>query len=260
MDRRGVKAYRPKKSRARASMAARRKLFHTAARSNRAGTYRARGRNLVTAGYLGIENKFYDTAYASSTIATNTDCTGAEADPSATSKISTPVRGDGEQERDGKKIVITSCQIVGSVYRPSVELDANPALPALVYVALVLDTQTNAATLNSEDVFKNTGAESLMNADPIRNLLFGPRFKVLKTFKCNLSDPAVTHFAVDSFATNALQVPFAWYLPKLNLPVNFNAGTTASIANVIDNSLHVVCFSTITGLKLQYQARIRFQG
>jgi len=47
-------------------------------------------------------------------------------------------------------------------------------------VAIVLDTQTNAAQMNSEDCFKNTAGLAAAAVVPHKNLLFGKRFRILK--------------------------------------------------------------------------------
>lgn len=224
------------------------------------GGYATRRRRRSLAA-LEVEKKFYDTSGGPTALTAPTDCTGGEYDPSATSMISTPAVGDSEQNRDGKKIVINSVQVKGIVYNVPAELSANPPAQCNVFVALVLDTQSNGAQLNSEDVYKNTLANANTAASPTRNLLFGSRFKVLKSETFDLSAHTLSHFAVDSFSYSGKGCTFEWFVP-LNLTVNFNAGTTSSIANVIDNSLHIIAFasSTSTTPTLAYNARIRFVG
>ena len=46
-----------------------------------------RRRNVRTAGFLGIERKFYDTALTATALTASTDASGGEVDPSATSMI-----------------------------------------------------------------------------------------------------------------------------------------------------------------------------
>lgn len=210
---------------------------------------------------LGIEKKFYDTALAATALVAPLDAAGGEFDPSATSMISTPAVGDAEQSRDGKKIIIKSAQVKGTVHLPPGEDVANPTVACQVFVALVLDTQTNGAQLNSEDVFKNLANEAGSAAGPMRNLLFGPRFKILKSEILDLNSQTLAVEATDLFAHAGLRKNFEWYCP-MELPVNFNAGTTASVANVIDNSLHVIAYATnvSNAPTISYNARIRFVG
>lgn len=216
------------------------------------------GRNIRTAGFLGMEKKFYDTALVATAIASPTDSSGAEMDPSATSMISTPVQGTSEQNRDGKKIIIKSVQIDGRVNLPSLINQTAVPAPFDVYVALVLDTQSNGAQMNSEDCFKNTSAAAALAAKPQRNLLFANRFRVIAKKQFILKHPTATYDGTNIEIGGDTR-EFHWF-KKMNLPVLFNAGTTASIANVIDNSLHLIAFASASNPTLAYNARIRFVG
>lgn len=216
---------------------------------------------MMVASALGVETKFYDTALAATAILNPTDAAGGELDPSATSMISTPAVGDGEQNRDGKRIILKNVQIKGLINRVGTEDAVDPPNSDKVFLALVLDTQSNGAQLNSEDVFKNLSASIFGATTPLRNLLFAQRFRVLKQelFDMDAYNVGVEATNLHSMAGNSKC--FEWFLPLKDLPVNFNAGTTASIANVVDNSLHIIGYSTGAGnCTLTYNARIRFQG
>jgi len=225
--------------------------------------------NAVTMGFMGIEKKFLDTAVLAATVGTNAALTGGEYDPSATSGpgggsggcvgcLSCPAQGDTEQSRDGKRIVIDSLILKGFLSSAESASEAAEG-PTKVFMAVVLDTQTNGAQLNSEDVFKSFGAAGYLNSTPLKNLLFGSRFRILKSQSYDLTPMGVA--AAGALAHNAVRRDFDWYIPfKGGLPVNLNAGTTADVANVIDNSIHVVAFATASGVSIAYNARIRFQG
>jgi len=226
--------------------------------------------NAVTMGFMGIEKKFLDTARTQIAVGGAVALTGGEYDPSATSGsgggsggcvgcLSCPAQGDTEQSRDGKRIVIDSLILKGNVnYNASASQAVSESQK--VFVAVVLDTQTNGAQLNSEDVFKNTSADASTVCDPMKNLLFGSRFRILKSQVYDLT-PTGT-FGAGTGAHYGTQREFDWYIPfKGGLPVNLNAGTTADVANVIDNSIHVVAFANVNNsCELAYNARIRFQG
>jgi len=206
------------------------------------------------------ELKYYDTALATTTVAAATDCTGSEYDPSATSMISTPVQGDGPTNRDGKQILIKNVGLKGTVYRPATEDAVNPPAAETVSVFLVLDTQSNAAQAQGEQVFVNPAATAASNPVPLRNLLNGSRFKVLKHEVFCMDVPSVSVEGDNLHSAPGVMKTFDWYIPTPDLLVHFNAGTTADIANVVDNSLHVMAFSTAAACTLSYNARIRFEG
>lgn len=210
-------------------------------------------------GFLAIEKKFYDTTLTATTINAPTDSTTGEYDPSVTSMISTPAQGDGEQNRDGKQIIAKYVQLKGAItLTPQLNQTALDA-GTRVFVALVLDTQSNGAQAQSEQVFKNLGAAAPLAASPLRNLENGARFKILKSETCHLIaktaswDGTNIEVAGDNYTLD-------WYVPLNNLKINFNSGTTASIANVLDNSLHVMAFATVADCAIQYNARMRFVG
>lgn len=218
--------------------------------------------NSTTQGFLGIEKKFYDTFLAPTNLGASTDATGGEYDPSATSMISTPAVGDGEQNRDGKRITIKSCQVKGFVDLTGAT--ANGTIPQLanckVFVALVLDTQSNAAQMNSEDCFKTMTGDARNNVNMLRNLLYAERFRVLKSEVIDLTPNTLTGTAANTYSFSGVSKCFEWFIP-LDLVVNFNAGSTSSIANVVDNSLHIIAYATSgapTQPTISYNARIRF--
>jgi len=233
-----------------------------AAISAKRSSARMRMRNRVTAGFLGIETKFYDTSRTSGSVTAPTDATGGEFDPSATSMISTPAQGDGEQNRDGKKIVILNCYVKGNVNTTAAANQTTVPPRRRVFVALVQDTQSNGAQMNSEDCFKNLAGGSNSGNCVLRNLLYAQRFKVIKTFEAELTPPTMSYDGTNMESSGSM-VHFEWFYKfPGGLPVNFNAGTTASIANVVDNSLHVIGYvnSTTGSPSIIYNARIRFQG
>lgn len=219
--------------------------------------------NAATAGFLGIEKKFLDTSRADGAVGTAAACTGGEVDPAGsgcTGCLSVPAQGDGEQNIDGKKYVIDSLIIKGYV-RTGAETTEAPTESNKVFVAVVLDTQTNGAQMSSEDCFKNLLNTTAGLANVTKNLLSGNRFRILKSHVFDVTPVGIAG-TVATTAHYAVRREFDWYIPfKGGLPVRLNAtGTDANVANCIDNSLHVIAFSTIADSALAYNARIRFQG
>jgi len=214
--------------------------------------------NAATSGFLGIEKKFLDMTKAPTTIVAAAALTTSLYDPTS-GCLSCPAQGDTEQSRDGKRIVIDSLIIKGFVDNAGTASTA-VEVASKIFVAIVLDTQTNVAQMTGEGCFKNLGAVDSLNANPTKNLLSGNRFRILKSQVFDLT-PNGAFAAGANYASNQVRRDFDWYIPfKGGLPVNLNAGTTSDVANVIDNSLHVVAFATLAGCAIAYNARIRFQG
>lgn len=140
--------------------------------------------NLRSGGLLGVELKFLDAPRTSLALTAPTDAAGGEINPSSivTGCLSAPAQGDGPTNRDGHKIVVKSILVQGSFSNAIQQDQADADVMPTLFVALVLDTQTNGATLNSEDVFTNPAADADCNGNLPRNMSFTSRFKVLKTF------------------------------------------------------------------------------
>lgn len=211
--------------------------------------------NARTGGFLGIETKFIDYTFSAGVVAT---LTGAEMDPPGAGAQTTPgsisaiAQGDGESNRDGRKCTLTSLHIKGDL-RIGPAAGATLQSASIVRVAVVWDTQTNAKQLNAEDVF--LAATHIEHS--FRNLQFSKRFKILKdaTFVLNTLAGAGDGAANDS--ADVIK-NFKWNF-KLNIPV-IHKSTTAVVASITDNSLHVIAFSNNTAATLSYESRIRFVG
>jgi len=222
--------------------------------AKRARMARLRRRNIRTAGFLGIETKFYDTRKAPTAFVTTT--AGAELDPAANAScLNAITQGDGESARDGKKCVLKSVEIHGVVTGTLKQDQADSKLPIIARVLLVWDKQTNGAQLNSEDVLKDDAGSDYLS---MRNLQYSSRFRILwdRTFVLqnsqSMTDGANTSSSVSQTRN------FKIY-KKLNIPVNFT-GTTEDIANITDNSLHIIGVASITDASIEYYSRVRFVG
>lgn len=212
-------------------------------------------------GYLGIEKKFLDSS-ASYTVASPTDCTGAEADPTTLNCLNGIAQGDGESNRDGKNYIIKGITFDGVVYRNQLagQANINATVSTFTTVAIVLDTQTNGAQLNSEDVYTNPSAAANGNSDLLRNLQYSKRFKVLKKWVCvDPMGPMFTHNGA-TYDIGGTAHNISFYADNLDIKVSCT-GTGNTVSSIVDNSLHVVAFTSGVNLvTLRYNARIRFVG
>ncbi len=219
----------------------------------------AQGMRARTGGFTGIERKFYDSMLISAALTAPSDATGGEHNPSATICLNSMTQGDGEEQRDGRKATIQGVFVKGviSVANQTNQTVTDPG--SKIYIALVLDTQTNGALLNSEDVFKNKGANGITAASPMRNMQFTQRFRILDTAELVMENPNIAYDGTNIEQQGLIQ-PF-----QLSSNLEFStqySGTTETIANITDNSLSIVAFCTNVGLvpTMSYNARIRFVG
>lgn len=221
--------------------------------------------NIRSGGLLGIETKFLDIALVNRILQTPTDASGGELQPTAgcTGCLTAPEQGDGPTQRDGKKIIIKSVLLQGTINVAAQSAQSAADLIPMVYLALVQDTQTNGVTINSEDVFTNISADADNAALPFRNMSNTSRFKVLKQWSRKLIMPSITNnTTAGSIVQSGYNVPFtiSW---KGLMPVNFSTtGTTANVSTVTDNSIHLIGFVSGQNVQAAVDAgcRVRFVG
>lgn len=214
-------------------------------------------KNTAWSGYLDKELKFYDTSVINGAIVNSVDASGGVLDPTELC-LNAPSQGDGPSNRDGRKIVMKSIQINGVLQMASnaTQLD----FLGTTMVALVLDTQTNGAQCQSDDVFLNSTGAIAGSVTALRELLHGKRFRVLKKWILEPRTPASGYDGTNPGVGGSSQ-HFGCYL-KVDIPVMFGSGTTSTVNNIVDNSLHMIAFSDTSAATetLNYQARIRFLG
>jgi len=211
---------------------------------------------------LATEKKFLDNSLVDTALVASTTWAGAELDPATTLCLTAPAQGDTASSRDGKQIIGKYLEIKGHVYMLPQEEAGSPATTTSVYLACVLDKQTNNAQLNSEDVFTSVAASAGLGPEPLRNLNFGKRFKILKSEQIIFENTDSSFEAANSYAIAGRVAHFNWYIPLKDLRINFNSTTTGVIGNVLDNSVHMlgICNSTTNAPTISYQSRFRFIG
>lgn len=213
-----------------------------------------RKRNLRVAGFLGIEQKFYDTSLTPTTISNS--WTGGELDPATVSCISAPAMGDGPSERDGRKIVIKKVLVRGTVKFNNLQTVSpnNNAFPVHARILVVWDKQTNGTQLSAEDVVVSQSRQYL----GFRNLEYSSRFTVLMDKTITLERKAAVGTTSDAVF---LGVSENFELFKdVEIPVTF-VSSSAGVSSVTDNSIHVIGTTDASALvTCEYEARIRFVG
>jgi len=219
------------------------------------------------------EMKYYDTYLVSSgiNIPASTDWTGTEFDPQSTIAssgavanplcLNAPKQGAGINERIGREIMIHKIKIRGVISAATL-LNADPTgfADQSVRVCLVQDTQSNSLQAQGEDVMEGTsGTGGWLSYQNIAN--FG-RFKVLKDklFQCeihNLSPIDNAHVYSATYRKN-----FKWNINfKVPVRVRFNATNGGTVADIVDNSFHIIANSNAAApvSRIQYKARLCYK-
>lgn len=243
-------------------MKAARRRRQTTVAKRRAAVYRPLRR---TGGFMGLERKFLDTYWNDVSVGQSTDASGLELQPTGgcTSCISCPAQGDGASQRDGRKFVIDSFYLSGIVNTGPLQDSADAADLTGYFFALVLDTQANGVTINSEDVYTNPGNHAHHNLpQPLRNLENSTRFKVLAS---GYFGPTGAYAVPDGANTGSIAntvapaVTLSW---SGKIPVTCGIGaTSADVASVQDNAVHVIAaHGNWSSTTFKGKCRMRFTG
>ncbi len=215
-------------------------------------------RNVRTGGFLDMEVKFKD--FRVNDDAFTQVWAGGEMEDATALSVSAVAQGDGESERDGRVYWIKSIFIHGTIEQPQTEAQGQPLDDQVVRLALVWDKQTNGAQLNAEDVFLTIASGD--DIDSFRNLQFTKRFQVLADQKhlMQIGRTNTNEGAVNAFASAGVTKNFK-FSHIFRTPIKVTCkGTTAVIASIVDNSLHIIGTGTAAGTTLSYASRLRFTG
>ncbi len=223
-----------------------------------------RFRNLRTGGFLGLERKFLDCVWNSVVINTSTDGSGLELQPTSgcTNAISIPGQGDGEQQRDGRKYTLKSAWFSGVVSTTQLQDQADVIDFHGYFFAMVLDTQANAATLVSENVYINPGSTGVnLLPQPLRNLQNSKRYRILDSKYVPVGG---AYAGTDGASTSTISNQVS---PRINLSwsgtlICDSVGTNADVASASDNAIHILALAGGTGLTpvMIGKSRVRFYG
>lgn len=208
-----------------------------------------------------MELKFYDLARNAIAPGNNGNMSGGSIDATTIKCLNAMAEGNTQSGRIGRKITMKNVQVRGTIKWKSTEALTTPNIYAPVYVAIILDTQNNNKTdLESEDVFTNPGLSTQCITNPLRNLQYSTRYKVLKYQRfTNKSDNSVIDGTTDIYSSAGFELPFTLFADLNNLNVLYNA-TTPAITDIVDNALHLVAFAKGSDVEISWNSRLRYVG
>lgn len=215
-------------------------------------------------GRIGLEHKIRDLCRTETALTANADCSGAEFGPNgpgAEDNMFYIAQGTAYSQRNGRHVALSSLYIQGQIRWPLQAAQAASDEQTLITLWLILDSQTNGAAMNSEDMLNNPTAEVTAAPCALQNPYYTHRFRLLK--KIMIRRPPVSSFndAAGTGAVNAQVVPFKMYVPLKGMRVSYT-GTTGALSEIEDNCVHLlaVASSTDGSPVISYNARVRFYG
>lgn len=192
-------------------------------------------------------------------LAAGTTWANCELDPATVNALFAPTQGDDFNNRDGRKVQVKSIKVRG-YFRVAAQADTTSTDDAtLIRLLMVVDKQTNAAQLNAEDVLGGVAIAN-NNVNQFQNPAFFGRFKVLKDKNFTFQNPAISWDGTN-MEQQGLIKPFKMtHKFRKPLIVHFNATNGGTVADIIDNSFHIIGGAQNIELapQIAYQTRISF--
>lgn len=158
--------------------------------------------------------------------------------------------GDGSQNRDGNKCLLTSLYIDGVVTRST----ALGPIDAVLDYYVILDRQSNGQAASVISIFNDDTYDSFLNLDNKK------RFKVLKKKHILLPVQGLAYNAAGAVTLHpATRRSVKIALPKLNIPLMYDA-TSGAITDLSSNNILLLVKVSGPAVTHNLRARVRFLG
>lgn len=212
--------------------------------------------------YAKGEMKYFDTEKDQTAIAASTNWTGTEYDPATFNCLFVPVQGAAINQRIGRAVKVLKLKMRGFIVcSPQVNAIAGDAA-TIVRLILYQDCQTNSTQAQGEDVMQSpTTANAPLASNTFQNINNFGRFRVLKDKVFSFMNPNMGYDGTNLEQAGLIK-PFKFNV-VFNPPieVRFNATNGGSVADIIDNSFHVIANISSADLTpyISYQCRVCFK-
>jgi len=206
---------------------------------------------------LGVEEKNIDLLYTSVSIGTDWQAlvpSGAISSPWQTGIV----QGDGDDQRDGRRIQVKRVQIKGTIDRGNGVLETQTGAPGIARVILVWDKQCNGLASPVETIMIATG-NAKQDTVSLRNPDFKDRYVILmdKTF---VFQPDGAYYSTASglaYLGPASKV-FS-FSANVNIPTTYS-GSTGVVGDITDNSIALFGVTAGFTMYITANARLTFMG
>jgi len=206
------------------------------------------------------EMKYFDTLRSAAAIAASADWTGTELDPTTYNTLLAPIVGSGVDQRIGKSVKVLKIKIRGSITSNHQINQTAGRDPQFVRLILHQDKQTNSTQAQGEDVMANAGS-AILNVHSFQNVNNFGRFRVLKDKVFIIENPNMSYDGTN-IETQGIVKYFKWTVKfKYPVMIRFNATNGGTVADIVDNSFHIIANSSDANLAsvLTYQSRVCYK-
>lgn len=201
------------------------------------------------------ERKYFDISGGGPVVSVNSGWTGAELDPTG-GTLFCPTEGNDIDERVGRKVTIVGLKI--RAWMSVAPYQGDEFVPITTRFVLYQDTQTNGVQSQAEELIASAG----VGTNQFQSTANFGRFRVLKdktivlgsnTPITLLSTGPPVYFGTGQRRAFKVNVRF-----KRPVVVRFNATNGGSIADIVDNSFHVIAGKSTSSrtVTLAYSSRI----
>jgi len=206
------------------------------------------------------EMKYFTTELAATAIPSVAAWTGTEFDPTTFNTLCVPIVGAAINERIGKQIKILKIKVNGLItVAPQADATATDA-GTKIRLILYQDKQTNSAQAQGEQVMTpSTNASNAPNV--FQNIDNFGRFQVLKDKTILMDSPSISYDGTN-IEQSGLVRNFKFSIKfKEPVAVRFNATNGGSVADIVDNSFHIIANSSSASLVagIQYVSRVCYK-
>jgi len=217
--------------------------------------------------YAYGEMKYFDSCRDNVAIGSSTTWASSVYDPNAfpVAAINTlfcPTLGAGVNQRIGKacKVLKIKMNIVISI--PAQTNQTVTDAGSYIRLLLVLDKQTNSAQMTGTQLMTSPGvATAVLAPGSYQNIDNFGRFKVLKDKHMTIDNPTITYDGTNVEQSGIIR-RFKWNVKfKTPITVRFNNTAGGTIADIIDNSFHILANNSSTDLNpnISYNCRVCFK-
>lgn len=210
-----------------------------------------------TGGYTGQEMKFADFSMSGDALATTWTSMSPDQPLATVNCVSAVAGGSNENERNGRTYRIHRIQGMIQLNVATNEAETVPLADIGYRIMLIMDTQTNKTALTPTDVMDAGGdAGSTLGQQQLKNV---SRFKILwDTGRRNLRIDNDWNGVAGQWGHNESHAEVINFDKKLNIKVVTTGDTAGVIAQMTDNTIHLIACSTSTALLSRFNVRLRF--
>lgn len=208
---------------------------------------------------IPTERKYFDTFLSAKALVASTDWTATECDPATLNTLFAPTEGSGINNRVGRKVNVLKISLRCSIRVPSQTNQTGADGASSIRMIIFMDQQTNGAQCQGEDLMSAPGtANAYLAPLTFQSTANFGRFRVLKDTTLLLQDPNSVYDGTN-IEQNGLIRNFKLTINfRRPIPVRFNATNGGTVADIIDNSFHLIASaSNVADLAplLYYQVR-----